>query len=106
MLNLILCQIKKRSCREVCEILPSLTFHFACQHSRVKVGWACSWQHVSNFWSYKVSDETIIVRMKWWYSVKGNFKTVKDLEVEGRRPVGRPKKTWCKVVQEDDELEI
>ena len=24
-----------------------------------------------------------------------------DLEVEGRRPVGRPKKTWSKVVEED-----
>ena len=23
------------------------------------------------------------------------------LEVEGRRPVGRPKKTWSKVVEED-----
>ena len=24
-----------------------------------------------------------------------------ELEVEGRRPVGRPKKTWSKVVEED-----
>ena len=24
-----------------------------------------------------------------------------ELEVEGRRPVGRPKKTWSKVVLED-----
>ena len=24
-----------------------------------------------------------------------------ELEVEGRRPVGRPKKTWRKVVEED-----
>ena len=24
-----------------------------------------------------------------------------ELEVEGRRPVGRPKKTWSKVVKED-----
>ena len=24
-----------------------------------------------------------------------------ELEVEGRRPVGKPKKTWSKVVEED-----
>ena len=24
-----------------------------------------------------------------------------ELEVEGRRPVGRPKETWSKVVEED-----
>ena len=24
-----------------------------------------------------------------------------ELEVEGRRPVGRPKKTWSKIVEED-----
>ena len=24
-----------------------------------------------------------------------------ELEVEGRRSVGRPKKTWCKVEEED-----
>ena len=24
-----------------------------------------------------------------------------ELEVEGRKPVGRPKKTWSKVVEED-----
>ena len=27
-----------------------------------------------------------------------------ELEVEGRRPVGRPKKTWIKVVEEDMKL--
>ena len=28
-----------------------------------------------------------------------------ELEVEVRRPVGRPKKTWSKVVEEDEEVE-
>ena len=27
---------------------------------------------------------------------------VMELKVEGRRPVGRPKKTWSKVVEEDN----
>ena len=29
------------------------------------------------------------------------LRRVMELEVEGRRPVGRPKKTWSKVVEED-----
>ena len=29
------------------------------------------------------------------------FRRAKELDVEGRRPVGRPKKTWSKVVEED-----
>ena len=29
-----------------------------------------------------------------------------ELEVKGRRPVGRPKKTWSKVVEEDKKLNI
>ena len=31
--------------------------------------------------------------------------TVMELEVEGRRTVGRPKKTWSKVVEEDEVIE-
>ena len=29
------------------------------------------------------------------------LRRVMELEVEGRRPVGRPKKTWSKVLEED-----
>ena len=29
------------------------------------------------------------------------LRRVMELEVEGRRPVGRPNKTWCMVVEED-----
>ena len=29
------------------------------------------------------------------------LRRVMELEVEGRRPVGRPKKTWSKIVEED-----
>ena len=29
------------------------------------------------------------------------LRSAMELEVEGRRPVGRPKKTWNKVVEED-----
>ena len=29
-----------------------------------------------------------------------------ELKVEGRRPVGRPKKTWSKEVEEDRKLNI
>ena len=32
------------------------------------------------------------------------LRRVMELEVEGRRPVGRPKKTWIKVVEEDMKL--
>ena len=41
------------------------------------------------FWSCKRRDENSILRKAM------------GLEVEGRRPVGRPKKTWSKVVEED-----
>ena len=44
--------------------------------------------------------------MKWFGHVKCKdknsiLKTAIELEVGGRRPVGRPKKTWSKVVEED-----
>ena len=38
----------------------------------------------------KLRDENSILRR------------VMELKVEGRRPVGRPKKTWSKVVEEDN----
>ena len=45
-------------------------------------------------------------RLKWFGHVKCRDKnsilrSVMELEVEGRRPVRRPKKTWSKVVEED-----
>ena len=44
--------------------------------------------------------------MRWFGHVKCRnensiLRRVMELEVEGRRPVGRPKKTWSKVVEED-----
>ena len=44
--------------------------------------------------------------MRWFGHVKlrdenSILRRVMELEVEGRRPVGRPKKTWSKVVEED-----
>ena len=45
------------------------------------------------------------MRLRWFGYVKPRVKNsilrrVTELEVEGRRPVGRPKKTWSKVVEE------
>ena len=40
-------------------------------------------------WHVKGRDENIILRIAM------------ELEVEGRRPLGRPKKAWSKVVEED-----
>ena len=44
--------------------------------------------------------------MRWFGHVKRKDKnsilrSAMELEVEGRRPVDRPKKTWSKVVEED-----
>ena len=44
--------------------------------------------------------------MRWFGRVKRRdessiLRRVMELEVEGRRPVGRPKKAWSKVVEED-----
>ena len=44
---------------------------------------------LSRFGHVKCRDENSILRR------------VMDMEVEGRRPVGWPKKTWSKVVEED-----
>ena len=46
------------------------------------------------------------MRLRWFGHVKRRDKNsilrrVMELEVESRRPVGRPKKTWSKVVEED-----
>ena len=44
------------------------------------------------------------MRLRWFGHVKGrdeNSILRRTMEVEGRRPVGRPKKTWSKVVEED-----
>ena len=45
-------------------------------------------------------------RLRWFGHVKCKdensiFRRVMELEVEGRRPVGRPNNTWSKVVKED-----
>ena len=44
--------------------------------------------------------------LRWIGHVKckdenNTLKKVLELEMEGRRPVGRPKKTWSKIVEED-----
>ena len=44
--------------------------------------------------------------MRWFGHVKrrdenSRLRRAMELEVEGRRPVGRPEKTWSKVVEED-----
>ena len=46
------------------------------------------------------------MRLRWFGHVKRRdensiLRRVMELVVEGRRPVGRPKKTWSKVVEED-----
>ena len=46
------------------------------------------------------------MRLRWFGHVKrrdGNsiLRRTIELEVEGRRPVGRPKKTWIQIVEED-----
>ena len=46
------------------------------------------------------------MRLRWFGHVKRRdensiLRRVMELEMEGRRPVGRPKKTWSKVVKED-----
>ena len=45
-------------------------------------------------------------RLRWFGHVKrrdenSTLRRAMELKVEGRRPVGRPKKTWSKVVEED-----
>ena len=44
-----------------------------------------------------------MTKLKWFSHVKRRdensiLRRVMELEVEGRRPVGRPKKTWSKVL--------
>ena len=46
------------------------------------------------------------MRLRWFGQVKRRdensiLRRVMELEVEGRRPLGKPKKTWSKVVEED-----
>ena len=46
------------------------------------------------------------MRLRWFGHVKRRdensiLRRAMELEVEGRRPVGRPKRTWSKVVEED-----
>ena len=46
------------------------------------------------------------MRLRWFSHVKRRdensiLRRAMELEVEGRRPVGRPKKAWSKVVEED-----
>ena len=45
-------------------------------------------------------------RLRWFGHVNRRdensiLKRAMELEVEGRRPVGRPKKTWSKIVEKD-----
>ena len=45
-------------------------------------------------------------RLRWFDHVKRRdensiLRRAVELEVEGRRPVGRPKKTWCEVMEKD-----
>ena len=45
-------------------------------------------------------------RFRWFGHVKRKdensiLRRVNELELEGRRPVGRPKKTWSEVVEKD-----
>ena len=45
-------------------------------------------------------------RLRWFVHVKHRdenrmLRRAMELEVKGRRPVGRPKKTWSKVGEED-----
>ena len=56
-------------------------------------------------WSYH-EHRLRKMRLGWFGHVKCRDKNsilrrVMELEVEGRRSVGRPKKTWSKVVEED-----
>ena len=41
-------------------------------------------------------------RLRWFGHVKLRDEN-SDGAVEGRRPVGRPKKTWSKIVDDDDD---
>ena len=46
------------------------------------------------------------MRLRWFGHVKRRdensiLRRTIELEVEGRRPVGRPKKTWIQIVEED-----
>ena len=53
-----------------------------------------------------LKDRMRRTRLRWFGHVKRReenniLKRVYDLDIGGRRPVGRPKKTWRKVVEED-----
>ena len=70
-------------------------------------------------WQYRITNEEARrcgvkhlenrlrkTRLRWLGHVKRRDDSnilgrVMELEVTGRRPVGRPKKTWSKVVEED-----
>ena len=58
---------------------------------------------VFNGWT---CDRLRKTRLRWFGHVHDRNKNsilrrAMELEVEGRRPVGRPKKTWSKVMEED-----
>ena len=53
-----------------------------------------------------IRDRMRRIRLRWFGHVKRReenniLRRVYELEVEGRRPVGRPKKSWRRVVEED-----
>ena len=57
---------------------------------------------------WRTSNNYILrkMRLRWFGHVKHRdansiLRRAMELEVEGRRPVDRPKKTWSKVVEED-----
>ena len=59
-----------------------------------------------------VDEVEVVMRertLRWFDHVSrrekdDSIRTVMDLEVDGRRPRGRPKKTWKKTVEEDMRL--
>ena len=65
------------------------------KRSEEDMGWNCDLEH-----------RLRKTRLKWFGNVKRRdensiLRRVMELEVEDRRPVGRPKKTWSKVVEDD-----
>ena len=65
------------------------------KRSEEDMGWNCDLEH-----------RLRKTRLKWFGNVKRRdensiLRRVMELEVEGRKLVGRPKKTWSKVVEED-----
>ena len=57
----------------------------------------------------EISDLTRVRRLQWFGYVKRRgegepLAVVRSWQVEGRRPRGRPKKSWTKIIEEDMRL--